>query len=86
MCRIEPEEYVTAGIGPSSKLDEKRRKQVVKLLFFDVPEIKIEIGHRGPPGITQGYDIFYDRGAELKTSVCKGRKELKEEKPDDTFA
>jgi len=53
-------EYVTTGIGASRKLDEQRGKQVVKFLFIDVPEIKIEIGDRGLPSIAQGYDILYN--------------------------
>jgi len=45
ICRIEPGEYVTTGIGPSSELDEKRREQVVKSLFIDIPEVEIKVGN-----------------------------------------
>jgi len=61
MYRIELGEYVTTGIGPSRKLDEERRKQVVKTLFIDVPEVEIKVGHRGPPSTAQGHDVLYDR-------------------------
>jgi hypothetical protein len=46
-------------------LDEERKKQVAKVLFIDVPEVKIEISHFCPPGVAQAYDVLYDRGAEL---------------------
>ena len=65
MCRIELGEYIATRIGPSRKLDEERWKQVVKFLLIDVPEVEIKVGQRGPPSIAQGYDILYDRGAEL---------------------
>jgi len=65
MCRIELGEYIAIRIGPSTKLDEERWKQVVKFLLVDVPEVKIKVGQRGPPSITQGYDILYDRRAEI---------------------
>ena len=51
MCRIELREYVATKIGPSRKLDEERQKQVVKILFINVPEVKIKIGRQGRPGI-----------------------------------
>ena len=60
VCGIESGEYIAKGIGLSRKLTEERRKQVVKTLFIDVPEIKIKVGHRGLPSIAQGYDILYD--------------------------
>jgi hypothetical protein len=46
-------EYVTTGIGASRKLDGQRGKQVVKFLFINVLEIKIKIGHCGPPSIAE---------------------------------
>jgi hypothetical protein len=64
VCRIESGKYVTTGIGPSRKLDEERRKQIVKFLFVNVPEVKIKIGCRGPPCTAQGHDILYNRGTE----------------------
>ncbi len=70
--RIELREYVTTRIGPSRKLDEKRRKQVAKFLFIDVPEVKIKIGHQGPPSVARGDDILYDRGTRLAMSVSQG--------------
>jgi len=51
MCRIEFGEFVTTGFGPRRDLDEERGKNVAKFLLFNVSEIEIEIGHRGPPGI-----------------------------------
>ena len=56
---------VTTGIGPSGELDEKGRKEVLEFLFVDIPEVEIEIGHRGPPGVVQSHDISYDRRAEF---------------------
>jgi hypothetical protein len=53
MCRIELGEFVTTEIGQRRELDEERGEKVAKFLFIDVPEIKIEIGDRGPPGIAQ---------------------------------
>jgi hypothetical protein len=47
--RIESGEYIATRIGPSRKLDKERGKQVGKILFIDVPEVEIEIRHRGPP-------------------------------------
>jgi hypothetical protein len=41
------------------------RKQAAKVLFIDVPEVKIKIGHQGRSSIVQSLDIFYDRGASL---------------------
>jgi hypothetical protein len=67
--RIESGKYVTTGIGPRRKLDEQRGKQVAKLLFIDIPEVEIEISHRGPPGVTLGFDILNDRGTESMVSV-----------------
>jgi hypothetical protein len=60
VCRIELGEFVTTGIGPGRELDEERGKKVAKLLLINVPEIKIEIGHRGPPSIAQCRDILYN--------------------------
>ena len=48
-------------IGPSRKLDKERRKQIGKILFIDIPEVEIEIGHQGPSVVAQGCDILYDR-------------------------
>ena len=47
MRRMEPGERIITEIRPSCKLNEKRRKQVVKYLFIDVLEVKIKVGHRG---------------------------------------
>ena len=58
--RIESGKYVATGIGPSRKLDEERRKQVVKLLFIDVPKVEIKIGQGGTSSVAQDYDILYD--------------------------
>ena len=60
MCRLEQGEYVTTRVGPSSKLDEKGGKQVVKSLFIDIPEVEIKVGHRGRPSIARGHDVLYD--------------------------
>jgi hypothetical protein len=57
----------------------------MKFLFIGVPEVKIEIGHRGPPSVAQGNNFLYDRGAELMKSVSQGRDELEKGEPDDTF-
>ena len=54
-------------------MDEERGKQVAKLLFINVPEVKIEIGHGCPPSVAQGHDILYDRGAGSIMSVSQGR-------------
>jgi len=62
--RIETGEDVTTGIGPSRELDEEGRKEVLEFLLVDVLEVEIEIRHRGPPGVVQGHNILYDRGAE----------------------
>jgi hypothetical protein len=43
-------------------------------LFVDVPEVEIEIGHRGHSGVTQGYDILDDRGTELIMSASQQMK------------
>jgi len=84
--RIELKEYVTTGIGPGRKLYEKRWKQVAKVLFIDVPEVKIKIGHQGPPSIARGNDILYDRGTRLAMSGSQGRKESKKDKPENTLS
>jgi hypothetical protein len=60
MCRIELREFVTTGIGPRRKLDEKGGKEVGKLLLIDVPEIKIKVGQRGLPIIAQAHDLLYN--------------------------
>jgi len=62
---MESGENITADIGPSGKLNEKGRKQVLEFLLVDVLEIEIKIGHRGLPSIVKGHDILYDRGAEF---------------------
>jgi len=41
----------------------------LKFLFIVIPEIKVKIGHRSTPSIAQGYNIFYDRGAEIMVLV-----------------
>ncbi len=64
VCRIELGEDVTTGIRLRGELDEQRGKQVMKHLFIDVPEVEIEVDHRGPPSVAQGYDILYDGGTE----------------------
>jgi len=56
---------VATGIGPSGELDEEGRKEVLEFLLVDIPEVEIEIGHQGPPGVFQGYNVLYDRGAEF---------------------
>ena len=66
MRRIEPEEYVTTGIGSGRKLYEEGGKQVVKSLFIDILEVEIEVGHRGRPSIAQGHDVLYDRRTERR--------------------
>ncbi len=66
MCRIESGEYVTTGVRLSRKLDEEGGKQVAKSLFIDVPEVEIEVGHRGRPSIAQGHDVLYDRRTERR--------------------
>jgi hypothetical protein len=85
--RIESEEYVATEIGASRKLDEERRKQVVKSLFIDIPEVKIKVGHRCLLDVAQGYDILYDRGTAdgLLMSASQRRDESKEDEPHDTF-
>jgi hypothetical protein len=60
---IQSGEGVTTGIGSSGELDEEGREQIVEILLVDVPEVEIEIGHRGLPIIVQGHDILNDRGA-----------------------
>jgi hypothetical protein len=65
MCRIELGEYIAIRIGPSRKLDEERWKKVVKFLLIDIPEVEIKVRQRGLSSIAQGYDILYDRGAEI---------------------
>jgi hypothetical protein len=55
-------------------------------LFIDVPEVEIEIGHRGPPGIALGFDILYDRGTKSMMSVSQRLKKFRKDKPEDTFA
>ena len=60
MCRIEPGEYVTTGVGLSRKLDEESGKQVLKSLLIDIPEVEIEVGHRGRPSVAQSDDVLYD--------------------------
>src|SRR6267154_6221032 len=72
MCRIELGEFVTTGIGSGRELDEKRGKKVAKPLLIDVPEIKIEVGHCGHPGIAQGHDILYNRRTEIIMSFSQG--------------
>jgi hypothetical protein len=52
-------------------LDEERGKQIRKFLFIDVPEVEIEIGHRGTPIVAQGCDILYDRGTKLIKSILQ---------------
>jgi hypothetical protein len=67
--RIELGEYVATGIRPRRKLGKEGGKQVGKLLFIDIPEVKIKIGHRCHPSVAQGYDIFYDRRTKFIMSV-----------------
>jgi hypothetical protein len=50
--RIKSGEYIAKGIGPSRKLTMERRKQVTQSLLIDIHEIKIKVGHRGTPSIT----------------------------------
>jgi hypothetical protein len=45
-------------------LDEEGTKQVAELLLIDIPEVEIEIGHRGPSGVAQGHNILDDRGTK----------------------
>jgi hypothetical protein len=52
-------------IRSSRELDEEGRKKVLEFLFIDIPEVEIEIGYRGPAGVVQDYNIFYDRRAEF---------------------
>ena len=53
------------GIGSSRELNEERRKEVLEFLLVDIPEIEIEIAHRGTLRGVQGHDILYDGGAEF---------------------
>jgi len=62
-------EGVTTGIRQSGELDKEGRKEVMEILFVDIPEVKIEICHRGHPGVVQGHDILYDGGAEFAVLV-----------------
>jgi hypothetical protein len=48
-------------------LGEKRRDEVMPVLFADVPEVKVEITHRGLTGIAHGLDIVDD------CRTCKSR-------------
>jgi hypothetical protein len=57
----------------------------VKFLFINVPEVKIKIGHRGPPSVAQGRNFLYDRGTDLIMSVSQRWNESKKGEPDDTF-
>jgi len=69
--RIQSGEYIAVGIGPSRKLDEEGRKQVLEFLFIDIPEVEIEISKSGLSGVAQDYDILYDRGAEWRCKLYK---------------
>jgi len=60
---------ITTGIGQSGELDEEGRKEVLEFLFVDIPEVEIEISHRGCPGVVQGHNILYDGGAEITVLV-----------------
>ena len=60
MCIIELGKFVTTGIGPRRELDKKRGEDVAKFLLINVPEVEIEIGHRGRPSIMQSHDILYN--------------------------
>ena len=57
---METGQGVATGIGPSRELNKEGRKEVLEFLLVDIPEVEIEIGHRGHPGVIQGYDILYD--------------------------
>jgi hypothetical protein len=48
-------------------LGEKRRDEVTPVLLADVPEVEIEITHRGLTGIAHDLDIFDD------CRTCKSR-------------
>jgi hypothetical protein len=66
-------------------LDEERGEQVAKLLFLDIPEVKIKVRHQCLSIISQVHDILYDRGTKLTTSVSHGRKASVKGEPNDTF-
>jgi len=66
---METGQGVTTGIGPSGELYEEGREEVLEFLFVDIPEVEIEICHRGHPGVFQGHNILYDRGAEFEVLV-----------------
>ena len=86
MCRIELGKFVTTGIGSRGELDEEGGKDVAKVLFVNVPEVEIEIRHRGPPSIAQRHDILNNRGTETVVSTSQGRKESKKCEPNNTFS
>ena len=87
VSRIESGEDIATEIGASRKLDEERRKQVVKSLFIDIPEVKTKVGHRCLPGVPRGYDISYDRGTAIRLfmSVSQRRIDSKKDEPHDAF-
>jgi hypothetical protein len=58
-------EGVTTGIGSSRELNEKGRKEILEILFVDIPEVEIEIGYQGPPRVVHGHNILNYRGAEF---------------------
>jgi hypothetical protein len=47
VCLINAGQYLAKFVGTSGELGEKRRKQVVEVLFIGVPEIEVEVGHGG---------------------------------------
>ena len=57
----------------------------MEFLFINVPEVKIEIGHRCLPRVAQGHDLLYDRGTEFDDVSLTGAEELNKGEPDDTF-
>ena len=86
MCNVEVGEYVAARMGPSGKLNEKRRKKIVELLLIEISEVEVIVGQQGLLSISQGYNILYDRrtvnNGVNRTNVDKSKKD----KPEDTLA
>jgi len=60
MIRIEFEEHVTTNFGSRRKLDEERRKQILKFLLVGVSEVKIKVSQECSSNISQGRDVLND--------------------------
>ena len=80
MHRMEPGERITTGIGPSSKLNEKRRKQVVKYFLSTSRKSKNE----AIPASRK--DMMSCMIEELNEMLAQQGENVEENEPEYTFA